>query len=59
MIANLKNINANNITISFLSSANWESTDDARYMEFLADDAEITDGVDEPDPASLMSDVCS
>ena len=64
----LKNVNSNlenikgkktHLTISFLNKANWESTDDARYIEFLTDDAELTDGVDEPDPASLMCDVCS
>ena len=46
-------------TISFRRRANWESTDDVRYIELCADDADIAEGVDEPDPASLRREFCS
>ena len=46
-------------TISFRRSANWESTDDVRYIELCADDADIAEGVEEPDPASLRREFCS
>ena len=46
-------------TISFLKTANCESTDDVRHIEFLRDETDIAEGVDDPEPASLIKGVWS
>ena len=45
-------------TISFRRSANWESTDEVRCIEFRTDDADMADGEEDPEPASLTIAFC-
>ena len=45
-------------TISFRRSANWESTDEVRCIEFRTDDADMAEGEEDPEPASLTIAFC-